>query len=115
MDTSSWFRPPLFREFSPPADFIWYVWLAEPVRYGGVFGVACRVSDQLLYEAAEPQTMLTLLKDAGLRELFRRTADPAKWAQPEGSLFEAFLWDPIIERLTNPDGTFITRVQEPSC
>jgi hypothetical protein len=73
------------------------------------------VSDQLLYEAAEPQAMLKLLKEAGLRELFRRVADPEKWAQPEGSLYEAFLWTPVIEKLTNPDGTFTTRVQEPTC
>jgi hypothetical protein len=125
MDTSSWFRPPVFREFSPPADFIWYTWIAEPsdprTRENRTpdekfcFGVAWMVSDQLLYEATEPQVMLNLLKEAGRRELFRRVADPEKWAQPEGSLFEAFLWTPVIEKLTNPDGTFTTRVQEPTC
>jgi len=117
MDTSDWFRQPTFREYSPPADFIWYYWIAEPThphsRPGqpGIFGVAYRVTDQLLYEIADPGGLLKLLRDAALVELYRRIGDPEKYARPEASLFEEFLWNPILQR--NEDGTIT--VQETTC
>ena len=123
-DTTDWFRPPKFFKYSPPADFVWYFWIAEPSHPSTrpaprgphereCFGVAYKVTDELLYRANEPKETLKLLKEAALRELHRRIADPQTWGRPEGSLFEAFLWNPVLERLTNPDGTAVIRVQEP--
>jgi hypothetical protein len=116
---SEWFRPPKFIEYSPPADYIMYVWFAEPQhphhRFGekGCFGVSYKVTDELLLRANEPKEMLKLLKEAALRELHRRIADPQKWALPEGCRYDDMLWNPVLERLVNPDGTAVIRVQEP--
>jgi len=91
-----WFRPPRHLELIPEGDARRFLWVAEPVLREGIFGVSYAIAHTLLMEAKTADIM-TIVKDAALKELHRRIA-AGECTRVEGSHWNTFAWEPIFVR-----------------
>lgn len=98
---SEWFRPPRHKRCCSQGDVENWLWIAEPELGEGIYGVAYAISDQL--RAVIGESICEVVHVAALGQLHARIAEGKKWAQAEGSLWQDFIWVPVIK--THEDGT----------
>lgn len=92
---NEWFRKPKYYELIPDGDVSMFLFVAEPVKGDGVYGVCMRISRGLLYGInLPPRAIMKQLKDLALTELYARIDRGQK--QGEGEMYTAFLWNPAL-------------------
>jgi hypothetical protein len=99
---SEWFRPPALKSLCSYGDTQRFLYVAEPVREAGCYGVSYEVTASAWLAMSDD--FLERLHGAALAELRRRIECGAAYAMPEGSHMDQFRWDPVITRHLNEDG-----------
>jgi hypothetical protein len=93
---SEWYRPPQFIRIGMRGDNHTFLWVAEPIKREGVYGVAFQVSESCAFSMCNIDVVYEMLRKAALVELHRRIK--CGETVPEGFDIWMAMWHPILIR-----------------